>query len=111
MPLWTKTADALRKWIRERDWRTAALLFTNYRGERLTRNGIDYVWKKAVTCAMHDCPGLATKRVTPHVIRHAMQAGIDIRVIALWLGHESVDTTHIYMEADLTHKEEAPSRL
>jgi site-specific recombinase XerD len=91
-------------------------LFTNYRGEKLTRNGVAYILKKAVANATYDCPALATKHISPHVIRHAtashlLQAGIDISVIALWLGHESVDTTHIYMEADLTHKEEALSRL
>ena len=116
VPLWTRTADAIRKWIRERDAMPTSLLFTNYRGEKLTRNGVDCILKKAIAGAMHTCPSLSKKHISPHVIRHAtathlLQAGVDISVIALWLGHESIDTTHIYMESNLAHKEEALGRL
>ena len=65
---------------------------------------------------MTRCPSLQTKNVTPHVIRHTtamhlLQAGIDIATIALWLGHESIETTHIYLEADLETKERALQKL
>jgi integrase/recombinase XerD len=102
--------------MRERDAAPTTLLFTNYRGEELTRNGVDCILQKAIAGAVHTCPSLSQKHISPHVIRHAtathlLQAGVDISVIALWLGHESIDTTHIYMEANLAHKEEALGRL
>jgi site-specific recombinase XerD len=116
VPLWTKTADALRKWVRERNDQPSASLFVNYSGDKLTRNGIDTILQKAVTRAATSCPSLNSKHVTPHVIRHTtamhlLQSGVDMTVIALWLGHENLDTTHIYMEADLALKEKALSKL
>ncbi|WP_240659241.1 tyrosine-type recombinase/integrase [Paraburkholderia kururiensis] len=101
VPLWTRTADALRKWAREQDKEPGALLFTNYRGERLTRNAVDSILQKAVSRAAGTCPALSGKHVSPHVVRHTtamhlLQAGVDMSVIALWLGHEHLDTTHIY---------------
>ncbi|HXZ08851.1 MAG TPA: tyrosine-type recombinase/integrase [Paraburkholderia sp.] len=82
----------------------------------MTRNGVDCILKKAIAGAVHTCPSLSKRHIAPHVIRHAtathlLQAGVDISVIALWLGHQSIDTTHIYMESGLAHKEEAPGRL
>jgi len=116
VPLWPKTADALRKWIREQDKPTDMPLFANYRGEELTRNGVDVILQKAVNLAAQSCPSLKAKHVTPHVLRHTtamhlLQSGVDTTVIALWLGHEHLDTTHIYMEADLAMKEKALSQL
>ncbi|WP_322041260.1 tyrosine-type recombinase/integrase [Burkholderia diffusa] len=116
VPLWTRTADALRKWAREQDKEPGALLFTNYRGERLTRNGVDSILQKAVSRAAGTCPALSGKHVSPHVVRHTtamhlLQSGVDMSVIALWLGHEHLDTTHIYMEADLALKEKALNQL
>ena len=65
--------------------------------------------------AARQCPSLARKHVTPHVLRHStavalLEAGVDRAVIALWLGHESVETTQIYLDADLTMKERALAR-
>ena len=84
------------------------------RGQRLSRNGVDYILKQAVTRA--SCPSLKSKRIHPHVVRHTtgahlLQAGVDISVIALWLGHESIETTHMYVEADLATKERALQKL
>ncbi|KLU26561.1 integrase [Caballeronia mineralivorans PML1(12)] len=116
VPLWAATADALTKWMREQNAVPTSLLFTNYRGEQLTRNGVDCILKKAIAGGVNSCPSLSKKHISPHVVRHAtathlLQAGVDISVIALWLGHESIDTTHIYMESNLAHKEEALGRL
>jgi integrase/recombinase XerD len=78
----------------------------------LSRDGVNYVLQGAVREAAKTCPSLATKRVWPHVLRHTtamhlLQAGVDITLIALWLGHESPETTQIYVEADLKTKEQA----
>ena len=116
VPLWKGTADALRKWTREQKKEPNAPLFANYRGDRLTRNGVDVILQKAVSQAASACPALTAKHVTPHVLRHTtamhlLQSGVDMTVIALWLGHEHLDTTHIYMESDLALKEQALNRL
>ncbi|VVE11009.1 Tyrosine recombinase XerD [Pandoraea horticolens] len=92
------------------------LLFTYYRGERLTRNGVDSILQKAVSRAAGTCPALSGKYISPHVVRHTtamylLQSGVDMSVIAFWLGHENLNTTHIYMEADLALKEKALNRL
>lgn len=116
VPLWTKTASALRLWCSEiHDW-NMDLVFPSSAKRKLTRNGFDYILQRAVTQAGQKCPSLFGKRVTPHVIRHTtathlLQSGVDLSVIALWLGHESVDTTHIYLESDLTTKQQALDKL
>jgi len=75
-----------------------------------------YLLRQVVHKAVGTCPSLRTKQVSPHVIRHTtamhlLQAGVDIAVIALWLGHESIETTHVYLEADLATKERALQKL
>jgi integrase/recombinase XerD len=92
------------------------MAFPNARGNPLSRHGVNYLLQQAVTKALPGCPSLQTKHVTPHVVRHTtamhlLQAGIDIATIALWLGHESIDTTHIYLAADLAAKERALQKL
>jgi integrase/recombinase XerD len=92
------------------------MAFPNARGKPLSRHGVNYLLHQAVTKAMTSCPSLQNKSVTPHVIRHTtamhlLQAGIDIATIALWLGHESIETTHIYLAADLEAKERALQKL
>ena len=87
------------------------------RGTPLSSDGLNYILQQAVRRAADaSCPSLLTKRVTPHLVRHTcamhlLQAGIDVAVIALWLGHESIETTHIYVEADLAIKERALERI
>jgi len=88
------------------------LLFPNAKGERLTVHGVQYLLNKHRVTASKMCPSLKRKRVTNHRLRHTMamdllQAGVDCSVIALWLGHESVETTQIYLEATLAMKEKA----
>lgn len=116
VPLWTKTARALSAWFRELGGRATGLAFPSARGSRLTRNGVDYILQQTVTRASLGCPSLREKKITPHTLRHTtathlLQAGVDISVIALWLGHESTETTHIYLEADLETKERALNKL
>ena len=116
VPLWPRTARVLQAWFRELGGPADGVAFPNARGGRLTRHGIAYLLRRVVACVRPRCPSLATKQVSPHVVRHALamhllQAGVAPAVIALWLGHESVETTHMYVEADLTMKERALARL
>lgn len=116
VPLWGSTAKELRRWL-EHDRRTPELpLFPNRAGGVMTRTSVaDRLHLAALIAAQRYCE-LATRRITPHVIRHStamhlLQAGVDITVIALWLGHESPATTHAYIEADLAMKERALEAL
>jgi integrase/recombinase XerD len=116
IPLWPHTSRVLQDWFRERGADQGHMAFPNARGKPLSRHGVNYLLQQAVTKAMTSCPSLQNKSVTPHVIRHTtamhlLQAGIDIATIALWLGHESIETTHIYLAADLEAKERALQKL
>jgi len=116
VPLWCKTTRTLQTWFRELGDSTAGFAFPNRFGGSLTRHGVAFVIGQAVRRGSVTCPSLATKRVSPHVIRHTtamhlLQGGVDLGVIALWLGHESVETTHCYLEADLAMKERALEKL
>lgn len=112
IPLRSEAKSVLRSWVRERAGRPSDPLFPNARGGRLSRDGVEYLLTKHVATATSRCPSLTTKRVSPHVLRHTtamelLQHGVDRSVIALWLGHESVVTTEIYIHADMRLKEEA----
>lgn len=114
-PLTTATIAVLRVWLTERAGRPEDPLFPTSRGGRLSRDAVEHRLAKHQTSATHNCPSLAEKRITPHVLRHTaamrlLHAGIDTSVIALWLGHEQLDTTQIYLHADLTLKEQALAR-
>jgi integrase/recombinase XerD len=114
VPLWPKTARALKCWFRELEESPTSFAFPSARGQRLSRNGVDYILKRAAADAV--CPTLSSKRIHPHAVRHTtgshlLQSGVDISVIALWLGHESIETTHVYVEADLASKERALTKL
>jgi integrase/recombinase XerD len=116
IPLWSKTSKVLKAWFRTLGNNADNVAFPNARGKPLSRDGVDYLLKKAVRKATIDCPSLATKTISPHIVRHAtamhlLQAGVDIATIALWLGHESIETTHVYIEADLALKEAALGKL
>lgn len=111
-PLAKPTAAVLRAWLREPTKGDGRLLFPNAKGERLSVHGVKYMLNKHAATAAKVCPSLQGKRVTVHLLRHTMalemlQAGVDRAVIALWLGHESVETTQIYLEATLAMKEQA----
>jgi site-specific recombinase XerD len=111
-PLAKPTVAVLRAWLREPPRGDGRVLFPNARGTRLSPDGVHYLLVKHCRAAARLCPSLKDKRVTVHVLRHTMaldllQAGVDRSVIALWLGHESVETTQIYLEATLAMKEKA----
>jgi site-specific recombinase XerD len=117
IPLWPHTAQVLKSWFHELQQKGGGpLAFPNARGACLSRDGVDYLLRKAVQKAALNCFSLNNKRVSCHVIRHStamhlLQAGVDIAVIALWLGHESIQTTHMYVEADLATKERALQKV
>jgi integrase/recombinase XerD len=114
-PLTEQTVDVLRVWTDERDGGAEDPLFPTSRGRALSRDAVAWLVTKHVKVAQELCPSLKNKSVSPHVLRHTaamnlLQAGVDATVIALWLGHESVQTTQIYLHADLTIKEKAIAR-
>ncbi len=116
VPLWRRTAKLLRDWLARIGPEPQQPLFPNRQGQPMTRSGVASRLARSVRDANACCPSLKDKRVSPHSVRHTtamhlLQAGVDLTVIALWLGHESVETTHQYMEADLRMKEQALATL
>ena len=116
VPLWKSTAAELRGWIAHAGGGTDAPLFPNRHRAPMTRAGIESRLHAAVGIATKRCPSLAGRRISPHTLRHTtamhlLQSGVDLSVIALWLGHESPSTTHLYVEADLAMKERALAKL
>jgi len=110
-PLRKDTVAALRGWLRERQGQPGDTLFPNARGGPLSHDGLEYLLAKHLATAREHCASLKKKHLTPHS-RHTaamalLQHGVDRTVIALWLGHESVETTYIYLHADLALKEKA----
>jgi site-specific recombinase XerD len=110
-PLSKSTRAVLTAWVREPPRAEDQPLFPNARGGRLSAHGVHYLLDKHVAVAAGQCSSLKNKRVSPHVLRHTtamdlLQAGVDCSVIALWLGHESIETTQIYLDADLALKEQ-----
>jgi site-specific recombinase XerD len=112
LPLWKVTAVALRAWLGVRGTVPAPEVFVNARGQPLTRAGFEYILAKHVQSATKDCPSLADKRISPHVLRHTcaltvLQATKDLRKVSLWLGHAHMQTTEMYTRADPSVKLEA----
>jgi integrase/recombinase XerD len=112
MPLWKTAATALRTWMAVRGTISVPELFVNARGEAMTRWGFAYVLKQHAEAAGRRCPGLLSKQISPHVLRHTcamivLQATQDIRKVSLWLGHANLATTEIYTRGDPTEKLEA----
>jgi integrase/recombinase XerD len=112
LPLWKETASVLRAWLSVRGEVLVPELFLNARNEPMTRSGFEYILRKHVETAKRHIPSLSTKRVSPHVLRHTcamtiLQSTKDLRKVALWLGHSSMQTTEIYTRADPTVRLEA----
>jgi site-specific recombinase XerD len=116
VPLWKSTTTVLKGWLLEVPADPHAPAFPNRSGRRLSRSGIENRLRAAVRRAIEACPSLRKRKVSPHTFRHTtamhlLQSGVDITVIAMWLGHESPTTTHAYVEADLAMKERALAKL
>lgn len=116
VPLWPSTVVQIRSWLRAYPRSPEDCMFPGRSGTSLTRTSVAERLQQASHAAAIAHPEIAKRRVTPHVWRHSiamhlLQAGVDITVIALWLGHESTATTHMYVEADLAMKERALGRL
>jgi site-specific recombinase XerD len=114
-PLVAATRAVLKSWLAERQGSPADPLFPTTTGRRLSRDAVEHRLAHHVAIASVSCPSLRAKRVTMHTLRHTaamrlLLAGNDITVIALWLGHEQIATTNIYLHADMTQKERAIER-
>ncbi|MEO6002298.1 MAG: tyrosine-type recombinase/integrase [Opitutus sp.] len=114
-PLTKPTAAVLTNWMEEGTTEESAFVFPSSRGGRLSADAIQQLVARHVTAARIHCPSLTKKHVTPHVLRHTaamelLQAGVDRALIAIWLGHESVESTQIYLDADLELKKEILAR-
>jgi integrase len=115
-PLAKSTVMVLAAWIGEQGESDGTrILFPTLRGSRLSADAVQHLVGKYVAMAQKTCLSLADKRVSPHVLRHTtamelLQSGVDRTLIALWLGHESVETTQIYLDANLAIKEEILSK-
>jgi len=113
----TKTAQhVLRAWLKEPRRRSATVLFPNMHGGQLSADGVQSLLSKYAAQAQVLCTSLRSKRISPHVLRHSaamelLHAGVDCSVIALWLGHESIETTQTYLHAHIELKEAALARL
>ncbi|RLA57548.1 MAG: integrase [Gammaproteobacteria bacterium] len=116
IPLWRSTRNAIKHWLPLLSGDGNGPLFSNRYGDHISRSGVENRLRVAIATATKKCPSLKGRRVSPHTIRHTtamhlLQSGVDITVIALWLGHESPSTTHQYVEADLAMKERALKKI
>ena len=115
-PLSKNARCALQAWLKEPVRRGVSALFPNVHGGRLSADSVQSLLTKYVQVASERCPSLKSKRVSPHILRHTaamelLQAGVDCSVIALWLGHECIETTQTYLHAHLALKEAALAKL
>ena len=115
-PIARSTVKVLKGWLREPQRSDGHVLFPNFKGDRLSVHGVQYLLNKHRATASTVCLSLKRKRVTVHRLRHTMamdllQAGVDRSVIALWLGHERLETTQVYLEATLAMKEKALAKV
>jgi integrase/recombinase XerD len=114
-PLRKDCVEALRVWLAERRGADSEPLFISNRRDRLSRDAVERIVRKHVALTVQTCPTLKDKRVTPHVLRHSaamqlLQNGVDRTVITLWLGQESVESTQMYVHADIELKERAMAK-
>jgi len=115
-PLRRETADVVTSWLHELNGQPKDPIFPSIRGGPLSRDAVERFVAKHCKSAQSYCPSLCRKKVTPHVLRHTaamelLHHGVDRTVIALWLGHESVETTQMYLHADMSLKRKALSRV
>ncbi|MEX0915593.1 MAG: tyrosine-type recombinase/integrase [Wenzhouxiangellaceae bacterium] len=115
-PITRHVSATVQAWLAEPPRSGGDALFPTIHGDRLSADAVQYIVAKYVSIARSHCPSLKHKRVTPHVLRHSaamelLQAGVDCSVIALWLGHESVQTTQVYLHAHMALKEAALAKV
>jgi len=111
-PLAANTVKELKAWVRESVPGDSDFLFPTVHGRRMSSDAVQTLLAKYTAVARKNCLSLRCKRVSPHVARHTaamelLQAGVDLSVIALWLGHESIETTQKYLDANIALKEAA----
>jgi site-specific recombinase XerD len=116
VPLWSETTQVLKKWFAEAVARGTTVAFPTWRGEPLSRFAIYLMLCKVANQAAKHCHSLTRKSVSPHQLRHGtamalLESGVDLAVIALWLGHESLETTNVYLHSSLAMKERALGKL
>ena len=118
IPLWEDTVEAIKAYLLERKIKQDSddHLFLNFKGESITRFGIRYIIKKYTNKAIEKQPSLKQKKVSPHTIRHTtamhlLQAGNELNVVRLWLGHSQLNTTHMYIEINMKMKKEILSKM
>lgn len=116
VPLWRDSVRLLRRWLRDNPSSPESPLIPNIRGGHMTRSGIEYRLRVLVERATSVEASLNSLQISPHTIRHTtamhlLQSGVDLSLIAMWLGHESIQTTHQYLNADLESKKRALSHL
>lgn len=116
IPLAKPTVKIVKNWMNESVRGSDQIVFPNANGKQLTVHGVQYLLNKHKKVAIKRCPSLESQHVTVHRLRHTMamdllQSGVDRAVIALWLGHESSETTQVYLDATLELKEKALSKL
>lgn len=116
VPLWSRTTHVLKAWFAELAQSGTPLAFPTRQGEPLSRFAIHLLLRKAAGRATVECPSLKKKKVSPHQLRHGtamalLESGVDLAVIALWLGHESIETTNVYLHSNLAMKERALGKL
>ena len=116
VPLWPKTIKKLKRWLAKIPQNDNTPLFSNRFGEPLSRSGVRQRLLVAQQRAIQCCPSLDKQQVSPHMLRHTtamhlLQSGVDLSLIALWLGHEQLETTHQYMEANIEMKKIALKSL
>jgi integrase/recombinase XerD len=115
-PLRRDTSKTVEAWLKDNTHNEDDLVFTTIRGDRMSRDSMEHLVRKYTRAASKTCASLIGKRVSPHILRHStamelLQNGVDRVVIALWLGHESIETTQVYMHADMRLKEKALERV
>ncbi len=115
-PLRPETVIVMKNWLKERGGFSKDPLFPTLRGDKMSRDALEHLVKRHIKTASRFCPSLIGKRISPHVLRHTtamnmLHHGIDQTVIALWLGHESLETTQVYIHADMKIKEKALAKM
>lgn len=115
-PLAKRVTAILKAWLDEPTFSESKMVFPNARGGKISPDGLRHNLRKHVEAAAEICPSLKAKRVSPHVLRHTaamdmLNGGVDLTTIAQWLGHESIETTQVYLDTDLKHREKALEKI